>query len=475
MALAHQEHTVNIIPSGEAAHRQSMADVRSKQQDQARAAEEQARHIPVPPPDRDLQERVARAREAAAQPSQRNWLLAFVRSRRLLAILVLAALVYAALAIPHFFWVQAPELPLKIAVVDKTVPFKDRREHKSFFWLLLQNKFVDPAQSGEERWYDYEKDYIGFDPVDAPEILAASFITPRALADRDVLYIADTYGVYAADYTQFEGDVAHTIHSPEMFGGLTKDEVAALEEFVKQGKTIIAEFNTCASPTKLPERELMENVLGIKWTGWVGRYFVDFRDREDVPDWLYQLYEKKYNKKWDLTGSGYMLCRNEEQEFIILRDGKDVNSAGLEFVPLRVYAENDVMQGVKPATFNFWFDIVQPAKDTDVLAQYQFNLTESGHNKLAEHGLDPVFAAICRHSHNYKAYYIAGEMLDFSRSLGPPDTRLAIYVNRSFFGKAQASNESFFYWHTAYPLMTNILRSESNRINGEPEKVFLWK
>ena len=49
--------------------------------------------------------------------------------------------------VPYYFWLKAPELPLKLAVVDKTVPFKDRREHKGLFWLLDQNKFVDhPAR-----------------------------------------------------------------------------------------------------------------------------------------------------------------------------------------------------------------------------------------------------------------------------------------------------------------------------------------
>ncbi len=160
------------------------------------------------------------------------------------------------------------------------MPFKDRREHKSFYWLLIQNKFVDPTQAGEKRWYDYTTDYIGFDPIDAPQVWSASLVTPQALADRDVLYFSDTYGVYAADYTQFAGDIAHTIHSPEIFGGVTADEAGAVEQFAARGKTIIAEFNTCASPTELAVRQRMEKVLGVEWTGWVGRYFVDFRDRQ---------------------------------------------------------------------------------------------------------------------------------------------------------------------------------------------------
>jgi hypothetical protein len=372
---------------------------------------------------------------------------------------------------------MAPELPFKIAVVDKTVPFADRREHKSLFWMLIQNKFIDPNKPGERRWYDYMKDYTGYAPSSTPQQGTGSLLTPGSLKDRDLVYFADTYGVYAADYTQFENETAATIHSPQIFGGVTPDEATAVEGFVQQGKAIIAEFNTCASPTAPDVRLRIEDLLGVTWTGWIGRYFVDFRDEKDVPHWLYVLYEKKYGKKWDLTGSGYMLCRNESEEFFILHEGADVNQGGLEFVPLRAYADNDVMQGVKPGTFRYWFDIVAPAKDTDILAQYQFNLTDTGRKELAAHGLDPVFPAICRHTgpNDARSYYVAGEMIDFNRAMGPPDTRLSLYVNRSFYAHSQASNESFFYWHTAYPLETNILRSECKRLTGKPDNVFLFK
>jgi hypothetical protein len=467
---------VNLHRGGEATRIPGAADQAAMHKEPDALPEEHTRPAPIPPPDRDLQERVARAREAAAQPKRRNLLVAFFSSRRLLALVVISALVYAGYAIPHLFWVRSPELPLKLAVVDKTVPFKDRREHRALYWLFIQNKFVDPDKSGEARWYDYKTDYIGYYPGLGPgQGSSAALIAPEALADRDLLYISDTYGVYAADYTQFSGDIASTIHSPEIFGGMSADETTAVEDFAKRGKTIIAEFNTCASPTELSVRRRLEAVLGVTWTGWVGRYFVDFRDKEDVPDWLYQMYEKKYNKKWDVTGSGYMLCRDEAQEFIILLDGRDVYPGGLEFVPQRTYTDSDVMQGVKPCTFTYWFDVVLPAKDTEVLAQYQFSLTDSGRAKLAERGLEPIFAAICRQQNDHVSYYIAGEMVDFNRSMGPPDTRLALYVNRSFFSHAQASNESFFFWHTSYPLMSNILRSECRRITGQPEKAFLWK
>jgi len=451
------------------------------------------RSIPVPPPDRDLQERVARAREAAIHTPRRNWLLAFFASRRFVALVVVSLVIYLCFEIPHLYWVMAPELPFKIAVVDKTVPFPDRREHKGLFWILIQNKFVDPDKPQAERFFDYKTDYSGFFPNDFSSQAtpsktlvkseddwkrfhgAGSDVTTVTLADRDLVYFTDTYGVYAADYTQFPYETASTIHSPQIYGGLTAEEMTNTEQFAQRGKTIIAEFNTFASPTPPDVRARFETLLGAKWTGWIGRYFVDFRDEKDVPHWLYTLYEKQYKKKWDVTGSGYMLCRNESEEFFILHDGTEVNPTGMEFVPQRAYTDNDVMQGVKPCTFRYWFDVVTAAPDTEVLAQYQFNLTDTGRKVLAAHGLTPVFPAICRRKGAGNCYYIAGEMIDFNRSMGPPDSRLSLYVNRSFFAHAQASNESFFFWHTAYPLESNILRSECNRLTNQPKNVFMFK
>lgn len=482
---------MNIAPGGEATRKAHPAEMQAGPPDNSEPPVT-PRSLPVPPPDRDLAERVARAREAAV-PQRKNPFLAFLTSRRLVALIVIALVIYLCFEIPHLYWAMAPELSFKIAVVDKTVPFPDRREHKGLFWILIQNKFVDTDKPQDKRYYDYKTDYSGFFPN--PETTQSvpgktlvnseddwkrlhgvgSDLTAQTLADRDLLYFTDTYGVYAADYTQFPYDTASTIHSPQIYGGLNADEMTNVEQFAQHGKTVIAEFNSFASPTPPDVRTRFENLLGVKWTGWIGRYFVDFRDEKDVPHWLYQLYEKQYKKKWDLTGSGYMLCRNESEQFLILRDGIDVNATGMEFVPQPAYMEKDVMQGVKPCTFRYWFDVVEAAPGTEQLAQFQFHLSESGQKALDAYGLPRIFPAICRRRGDSDTYYISGEMVDFNRSMGPPNSRLPLYVNRSFFAHAQASNESFFFWHTAYPLETNILRFECNRLTNQPKNVFLFK
>jgi hypothetical protein len=450
----------------------------------ASAAPPSAAAAPAPPPpDRSLPERMRTMREKMEEEEKgKNRFVAFLTSRRFGNIAVVAVIVWLCFEIPHLMWVRTPEIPLKIVVVDKTVPFSERREHRALFWLLLQSKFVKPGMSGEnDRFYDFQHDYVGAHPTSKNgQDRTTDLLTPEALKGADILYFADTYGVYRADYTQFnEPDIAATEHSEKIFGGLEESEVAAAEAFAAGGGTLIGEFSTFASPTPTGLRERMEAVMGVSWTGWVGRYFADFQDEKDVPKWLYDLYQKQTGHAWDIEGSGYMLCKDEEENFIILRDSKkgdgDLLQAGLRFVPTSTYTNDDVMSGVKESTFNYWFDVMKPMPGTDQLAKYEWNVTASGREKLRAAGLSLEFPAVIRkQTQRNTTYYFAGEYVDFFRSMGPPDTRATLFINRSFYGRPVAGSTEFFYWSTAYPLISNILRRESNRMTGLPENVYIF-
>lgn len=530
--------------------------------------------VPVPPPDAALRYKEDHAMDALRHaPRYRNWLILVLTSRRFWFVIVLVVAAAASIIIPWYFWYRAPELPLGVAVVDKTVPFMNRRNHRGLFWLLGQNKFVDGGLAGQERWYMYDRDYIGFFPVELSEVdfervengngptaegepaeagdqqpagaaaaaepdpgqppetttgtiraigsWKSTLLDAELLADRDVLYLADTYGVYTGDYTQFGEGWASTMHTEKIFGGMEEQEAAAVEQFAAEGKLIVAEFNCFASPTPDDIRARMEHVLGVSWTRWIGRYFLDFSDVKDVPYWLLELWEQESGRTWDLTGSGYMLCRDESAEFIILKDGEDVMPRhGMKLVPRPLFMERDVLQGVKPCTFAYWFDIVEPGPNTETLADYDFHVTPQGQAKLEEHGLKSVFPAIMRTQQAYApmpeplpevveeaepdeaaaeeardgeplaeepqvpmeppeglyytVYYLAGDMVDFDKAMGPSNTRLTMYINRSFHAQHVVGSQGYFFWHTYYPLMTNILRLESYRQTGEPLNIYLF-
>ena len=55
-----------------------------------------------------------------------------------------------------------------------------------------------------------------------------------------------------------------------LFGALSNEDATALSAFANNGKNIVLEFNSFATPTKPPEREIAEGLVGLKWTRWSG-------------------------------------------------------------------------------------------------------------------------------------------------------------------------------------------------------------
>jgi hypothetical protein len=517
--------------------------------------------VPVPPPDRALPDKLDRALNATkAERKQRHWVAAVLTSRRFWFVVFLLAVIGAAIAIPWYYWRSAPEINLNIAILDKTVPFTDHREHRGLFWLLGQNKFTDDTIRSEGRWYDLEQDYIGFYPPDPetieieeqesePEMTMgavafaaeaeesgraqdngyvfpeddeelvvrgdwrAELLTVEDLLDRDVLYIADTYGVYTADYLERAG---HDVDQNDMiFGGLDESEVEAAEWFAEQGRLIMGEFNSFASPTPEDLRLRLEHVFGVRWLGWSGRFFVNFADKTDVPYWLLDEWETANNREWDLEGPGYVLVEDATGEYIILEGEKHIGPRGVEMVPREQFVSLDVMQGVKPCTFCYWFDIVEAEEGVETLADFDMHLTLAGTNLLRAHDLPSAFPAVTRKRAVYRsleqeangsteqiaeelgidmanrrdqrravirsgdweylAYYMAGNMMDFKMDMGPHNTRLTMYINRSFYGQPVVGSQGYFFWHTYYPMVSNILRAEANRLTGKPSNVYLFK
>ncbi|MBN2080994.1 hypothetical protein JW859_02180 [bacterium] len=368
----------------------------------------------------------------------------------------------------------------------------------------------DPSGGNEESVVTEEEE--------APQNMAVygnwttQLLLPERIYDRDVLYIADTYGVYTGDYLENAG--MEVEHSQRIFGGFEEQEVEAIEWFAQQGRLLIGEFNCFASPTNEELRKRMEHIYGITWKRWTGRYFINFADSTDVPYWLLKRWEEENGRPWDLEGPGYLLVHEDSEDYILLREGIEINRRGVEMYPLPQYADLDVMQGVKNCTFCYWFDIIEAQEGTEVLAEYDCHLTITGRALLAQRGLKSVFPAVTRKrdifvplgeetveietadepqymtaarheaqrraaarssDREYLAYYLAGDMCDYDRDMGPSHTRLTMYINRSFYEQPVVGSHGFFFWHTYYPLVTNILRAESNRLTGRPDNVYLFK
>jgi hypothetical protein len=262
---------------------------------------------------------------------------------------------------PRFYWRQQAVRPLRALVVDYTVPFDNYKEHAGLLWLLSHLKIAPPDGAN----WDPSRHYLGYDPLNRPY--------PRRLASKknwgyDLLYIADTYGVYEADLDNAKKREAHMDHSRLLFGGLGDADAAAAVTLAKRGCAVIVEFNTLCSPTADGARARMQALLGVRWTGWVGRMFVDPNNRNDVPHWFPRLYAKQYpGKKYPRRP---MLALIHRSGTLVVLQGASANAVAprirmtgignLRFISAR---------GGPP--YPYWFSVVEAQKETAVLAEIE--------------------------------------------------------------------------------------------------------
>ena len=203
-------------------------------------------------------------------------------------------------------WPLSPCQDINMLVVNKTVPDNDFREHRAIFWIAEHRRFSKPDGS----FYRAEKDFLGYHPASGKK----ETLTFSDLADLDLLYLADSYGIY--DYPEgfelYEAKLPFEIQDIKLlYGGLSLEEVKAIEEFsLKDNKVIIGEHNIFGYPTYLdPEASLrLQALFAVGYTGWLARYYSDL---DQVAFWLKKSYEELYGKKWDLSGPGLVFVHEE--------------------------------------------------------------------------------------------------------------------------------------------------------------------
>lgn len=361
------------------------------------------------------------------------------------------------LLLPIILWFIEPANKMSIAIIDKTVPDESYREHLGLTWLLNHLKY----SNGNDE-YDATSDYYGYIPNKKE---GQTRQLPKDYSNYDVIYLADTYGVY-------EG-------SNKVYGGLEQEEWNhILERLNDQEKSLlIAEFNTFAYPTEPKVRESIENYLGLNWTGWTGRYFADLdpKSNEEIPKWMIDAVES-----WNYKGGGFVLV-NDKNEVLVLESDKHFGEKGIQ-VAFTETGESrfDLEQS---RDYQYWFDIVLPKEGAKVLANYQWDLTEAGKSLLEEHSIPTEFAAVLEKTHSHSSsYYFAGDFNDVAKVPSFYQLKGLSHI----YNLAERFAENAFYWSTYFPMMKVILEdfdtSEETvmetdlrytaRIQGETFEVF---
>jgi len=358
--------------------------------------------------------------------------------------------------ISYLIWLLYPAKKMEILVIDKTVPTDSYQEHRSIFWALEYLKF----QNKEGDFYDEGKDYLGFFPDKTPTYGTSKDLRQfsekeivETATNLDVLYFADTYGVFEDDYKKINSDEI----SKKIYGGLNRGDINLLREVAAQNKTIIAEFNTMASPTSVEIRTEFENLMGLKWTGWIARYFdeMDTTINTDIPKWFISQYVEQHNNAWVSSGPGIV--------FVHENGGVEAFSNDLDYsgeTP-KIRTERSNQHGFKlPEIVPYpdWFDIVLIERDYQVISYYDINPSEKGKEKLRDMGLPRYFpAAVIKNVGEGQYYYLAGDFSDMQNSIGSPRFTGLPMLWRGFHLVTDYTDRESFYWNYFNPLLSQIL------------------
>ena len=344
---------------------------------------------------------------------------------------VMAGILLLSFFSPTIYWHLKPETTIDVTVIDKTVPSTDYREHLGLFWVLTNYKATKP--SGAD--YAIDEDYFGYDPKQG-EPMNAYNISRKV----DLIYIADTYGVYSDDINEGTGGS----RSQKIYGGMEEKEWQAILRSKGANTTLIGEYNSFATPTEEKPRLLMEETLGVEWSGWSGRYFDELSSPE-IPSWLIDRYEAQYQQKWSFNGDGLVLVHYTDQVIILgekALEGKVLfawTNAGKKKFPKAASSE-----------YPYWFDILTAKDDALVYAKYDLHLSTEGKEVLKQAGIPASFPAVIHQPEN-KTYYFAGDYADYGKD------NLMKWERSDFFMTIFSNDSSSFFWRTYVPLMRVIL------------------
>lgn len=376
--------------------------------------------------------------------------------KQLVSIFALIMIITVLPAWMLFSWLIKPKKELKVAIVDKTVLTSQGNEHETFDWILTHEKYCKPNRD----LYSVAEDYYGFFPKEKWKYQIKDFenyddAALNKFTDRtDLIYFTDTYGIYNRDWfsNNFRGEYSRLI-----YGGMTMHDLNLLSIMKRKHKLILTEFNDIATPTSRTVRAMFEEMFGVMWTGWTGRFFysLDTTVNKEIPIWITRDYKHQHNRQWPFRKSGIVLV-NDKGRIEILENQKDLK----EEVPYVI--SNDLNQKrfkiPGKVKYSYWFDVMLTSQTNNVVSVYQIFANARGDSILNSIHIPNPFPAVIEHYDNdYKFYYFCGDFCDnpidmfLSKFVGITKIRWFLYPSDDL-----AERKSFF-WRYYEPLVSKIL------------------
>lgn len=348
--------------------------------------------------------------------------------------------------LPHLLWRLQAAPALRVRVVDYTVPFDNYAEHQGLLWLL--NHWKIPGPRGEA--WDPARDYIGYDPKDRAR---PTRLSEAPLEGVDWVYLSDTYGVYEDDLEGIEAQQAHMDFNAPVFAGLSEGDAAALEAHAGRGGGLVVEFNSLCAPTPEAARVRVEALLGIRWTGWVGRLFLDLHDPEDVPRWVPRLFEAQYPGRALPRAPTLLLLDKDARMVLLTAPDHEALAPLITLTP----AGEAALGALEPAAYFNWFALIEASPEADIYARLHLPEAAEARLLLEAHGIParPPFLVVRPEA---RRAYFAGDFSEVDFDPGWAQMwEIARLQERLYRGNRAPSARGSF-WGFYAPALRRILR-----------------
>ena len=377
----------------------------------------------------------------------------------LIVIIILAVVLFLPL-LNFIRWTFHEKKPMDIILVDKTVPTLEREKHKSFNWILTNERFV---KKENKRSYSYIRDYYGFYPIrplrekqwGRNDYRLTELI---ALAEKnDAVYFADTYGVFFNDW--YKG-INKSRKSRKLYGGLNNNDFLLIKEMKDRNKLIIMEYNSFDYPTAQFESVRTQEKLGISFTGWTGRYFTSLdTTQQDFPLWMTGMYRKQYKQPWTFTKSGVVILK--EKEIIVLQEGTHLKNSLPFIITDEAYCQKYNVSG--SVAFDQWFDIIDPLQN-NVISKFRLETTPQGDTLLQSNFLSNEFPAVVQDNLTKNIYYFSG---DFAHTDLPVWTSrfMGVHKLKGILYSDKPDDMRRFFWLYYRPLVNGIFTEYYESVN----------
>lgn len=354
-------------------------------------------------------------------------------------------------------WLAAPVKPMDILIMDKTVLHSVGNEHRSLNWLLTHHKYSKP----DKKLYSIQNDYLGFFPIKRQESffvedldMLEEYQVDSIAFVKDMVHYTDMYGIYRNEW--YDDTTLWKERSLEIYGGMQEKDLRFLKKMKAQQKLILAEFNFYHHPTSNYIRQQAQDLLNIRWTGWIGRYFdpLDTILNKELPRWVIDNYLEQHGGIWPFSKAGIVFSYVTDQ-IEILEIDKDL-LVEIPFIHTGRYGR-EKFNLPKTMHYPFWFDISVPLNDSNIIvSSFVIEPNERGDSILKANSIPHRFPALMESAGPSPYYYFGADYSD-----NPILNRTAYYagsglVDFLFYDQNYLKRTKFFYQFYR-PLMKKIL------------------